>query len=296
MSCDDGFWRTTGRLPAKIAQPPSAGAIIARPNTLENRVSVLRGPLLVLLSLLAVACGHSPTQLERSADRILVVGASGRVGRYVIGHLKTQGREFDALTRSRERAIERWGDDFADINWVVGDVRDAGRMQTLVAGNTQLICVVGSRDLKGPNSAEFVDYQGVANLVDAAVTAGVQHFVLLTAIGVTDPQHPFNKATGGALAWRFKGEEYLRASGLSYTIVRPAGLQDRPAGEQAVVIQQGDQWRPLLRSTLSRDDLALVLIESLTNAGAKNATFEIANNPDLPLDDWRTRLSSLTPD
>ncbi len=256
----------------------------------------LLSPLVVLLCLLATACAHSPAQLGQSADRILVAGASGRVGRYVIAQLKAQGQEFDALTRSRETAIERWGDDFADMHWVVGDVRDAERMHTIMSGNTQVICVIGTRELKGPNSAEFVDYGGVVNLVDAALAAGVKHFVLLTAIGVTDPTHPFNKATGGALEWRFKGEEYLRASGLSYTIVRPAGLQDRPAGEQALVIQQGDQWRPLLRSALSREDLALVLIESLSNAGAKNASFEVANDPTLSLDDWRAKLSLLAPD
>ena len=77
-------------------------------------------------------------------------------------------------------------------------------------GIERVICVIGTREVAGPNSAEFVDYGGVRNLVDAARAAGVRHFVLLTAIGTTDPEHPFNKFTKGALQWRFKGEEHLR--------------------------------------------------------------------------------------
>lgn len=214
----------------------------------------------------------------------------------MIGHLKVEQRAFRSLTRSRARAVERWGATYADMNWVEGDVRDADRMREIMRGVTRVICVIGARQTRGDNTAEFVDYGGVVNLVDAALDEGVRHFVLLTAIGVTDPEHPFNKATKGALEWRYKGEEHLRASGLDYTIVRPAGLQDRPAGEQGLRIEQGDNWKPLLRSTLSRDDLALVLIESLANPGTRNATFEIANDPETPPGDWRARLADLRPD
>jgi len=256
-----------------------------------------------LLTLALAACasqggGQGSGAATRAKDQelILVAGASGRVGRYVIGHLKDGGRNFRSLTRSRATAIDRWGKAYTDMNWVEGDVRDAARMQEIMVGATAVISVVGTREISGPNSAEFVDYGGVVNLIDAAKAAGVEHFVLLTAIGVTDPEHPFNKATKGALQWRLKGEEHLRDSGLVYTIVRPAGLVNRPAGEQGLLIEQGDNWRPLVRSTLSRDDLADVLIESLQNPGARNATFEIANDPTLAPGDWRAKLAALEPD
>jgi uncharacterized protein YbjT (DUF2867 family) len=247
-------------------------------------------------ALLLSGCSVTDSGSAGADELILVAGGSGRVGRYVIGHLKAEQRAFRSLTRSQTRAIERWGPEYADMNWIEGDVRDAARMREIMRGVTQVICVVGARQTRGDNTAEFVDYGGVVNLVDAAVDEGVSHFVLLTAIGVTDPKHPFNKATRGALEWRYKGEQHLRASGLDYTIVRPAGLQDRPAGEQGLKIVQGDDWKPLLRSTLSRDDLALVLIESLANPGTRNATFEIANDAKAPPGDWRAQLAGLRRD
>jgi uncharacterized protein YbjT (DUF2867 family) len=227
---------------------------------------------------------------------ILVAGASGRAGRYVVQHLRADGLRFRAMTRSRPLAIQRLGAEYAAVDWVECDVRDPAQVAVAMRGADLVISVIGANSVGDDNSAEFVDYGGVRNLVDAAVRAKVKHFVLLTAIGVTDPAHPFNKFTKGALGWRFKGEEYLRASGLTYTIVRPAGLVNEPAGRTGLRFEQGDVWRPLLRSTLSRDDLALVLIESLRQPAAQNVTFELLNDASLPPGAWRDRFATLKRD
>lgn len=227
---------------------------------------------------------------------ILVAGGSGRVGSFLIEELRTQGLSFRATTRSLDEARQRLGERAEGVSWVETDVRDATQAAAAVAGADMVISVIGSNQVSGPNGPEFVDYGGVVNLVDAAVREGVQHFVLLTAIGVTDPAHPFNKATKGALQYRYLGEQHLRRSGLRYTIVRPGGLVNSPAGRAGLRIEQGDNWKPLLRSTLSRADLALLLIECLRNPGAANATFEVVNDPALPPDAWLAAPGRLLPD
>ena len=258
--------------------------------------TVLAG--LALAGALALsACASAPASKPASDDGlVLVAGASGRAGRYVVQRLKEQGIPFRAMTRSRADAEQRLGPDFAGVDWVECDVRDPAQVAAAMRGVRYVISVIGANQVGGDNSAEFVDYGGVKNLVDAAVREKVDRFVLLTAIGVTDPAHPFNKVTKGALGWRFRGEEYLRASGVAYTIVRPGGLVNEPAGQKGLRLEQGDHWRPLLRSTLSRDDLALVLIESLRQPGARNTTFELVNDPALPPGAWRDRFSTLEPD
>ncbi len=249
---------------------------------------------LALAGMLALAgCATTPAG---DGELVLVAGASGRAGRYVVQQLKEQGIPFRAMTRSRADAEQRLGADFAGVDWVECDVRLPAQVAAAMRGVDRVISVIGANQVGGDNSAEFVDYGGVKNLVDAAVAEKVERFVLLTAIGVTDPAHPFNKATKGALGWRFRGEEYLRASGLTYTIVRPGGLVNEPAGRKGLRLEQGDNWRPLLRSTLSRADLALVLVESLRQPGARNVTFELVNDPALPPDAWGDRFGSLKPD
>lgn len=266
---------------------------------MTHSLALTRAFAAMLIGILLNACAVRPAGLPAdplAGRTILVAGASGRVGHRVVQQLQAQGLQFRALTRDAGSARDRWGTKLPRVDWVSGDVRDAARMREVVSGSDFVICVIGSREISGPNSAEFVDYGGVRNLVDAAGAAGVRRFVLLTAIGVTDREHPFNKATRGALEWRFKGEQYLRASGLDYTIVRPGGLIDTPAGQQGVRLAQGDDWKPVLRATLSRDDLAQVLIEALRVPEARNVTFEIVNDAAVVPEAWREQLRSLRPD
>lgn len=263
---------------------------------MTHSTALARAVAAMLIGILLSACAAQQSADPLAGKTILVAGASGRVGHRVVQELQVQGLSFRAQTRDAKSAQDRWGAKLPGVEWVSGDVRDAARMREVASGSDLVICVIGSREVSGPNSAEHVDYGGVRNLVDAARAAGVQRFVLLTAIGVTDKEHPFNKATRGALEWRFKGEQYLRASGLDYTIVRPGGLIDTPAGQQGVRLAQGDDWKPVLRATLSRDDLALVLIETLRAPEARNVTFEVVNDAALAPGAWREELRKLRPD
>jgi uncharacterized protein YbjT (DUF2867 family) len=228
---------------------------------------------------------------------VLVAGGSGRAGRYVLAELAARGFRYRATTRSIAEARQRPGPAHAaGVDWVEADLRDAAAARRAVTGSDSVICVIGSRELSGDNSAEFVDYGAVRNLVDAASAEGARHFVLLTAIGVTDRNSPANKLFKGALEWRYKGEQHLRASGVPYTVVRPGGLVDEPAGRRGLRIAQGDDWKSFLRSTLSRADLAAVLVECLLAPGARNASFEIANDATLPAGGYREALARLKVD
>lgn len=260
-----------------------------------------RAAFLVLVAACAVLGAASCAGPGRGADpldgaTVLVAGGSGRAGTYVLRQLKAQGVAFRATTRSVAEARRRLGADAEGVEWIEADLRQSADAVRAMQGITHVISVIGSRELAGPNSAEFVDYGAVRNLVDAAVAARVRHFVVLTAIGARDPASFGNRMFKGALQWRFKGEEHLRASGLAYTVVRPAGLVNEPAGETGVALYQGDDWQAHRGKTISRDDLALVLIECLRNPAARNVTFEIANDDARSPGDWRGQLSALRPD
>lgn len=256
-----------------------------------------RAVLVAALGLLATGCtGWGGGSSDPARGRVLVAGASGRAGRYVMRELAGGGIPFRATTRNVDEARARLGDEAAGIDWVAADLRDPAAAREAMRGCDHVICVIGTRELDGANSARFVDYGAVRNLVDAALAEDVRHFVLLTAIGVTDPQSPANRIFKGALEWRFKGEEHLRASGVAYTIVRPGGLVDDPAGVKGVLLAQGDDWRRFRGTTVTRGDLAEVLVECLRNPAADRVTFEIANDPSLAPGAWRQALASLQPD
>lgn len=257
--------------------------------------------LLLTMSALLVVAGCASAERRDAAHTsaegaLLVAGGSGRAGVYVLRELRAQGKTFRATTRNAAEARARLGAEAEGVTWVEADLRDPAAATRALQGVDRVICVIGSREFSGANSAEFVDYGAVKNLIDAAMQAKVQHVVLLSAIGASDPESLPNKLFKGALEWRYKGEQHLRASGLAYTIVRPAGLTNEPAGKKGVGLYQGDEWQRHVRKTISREDLAQVLIESLRNPGARNATFEIANEPDEPPGTWLAQLAALKAD
>lgn len=258
--------------------------------------AILLAALLAALAACATGTASHHDAGDLRGRTILVAGGSGRAGAYLVRQLKADGLSFRATTRNLEQARQRLGADAEGVDWVQADLRDPAQAAAAVQGVDYVISVIGSREMSGPNSAQYVDFEGVQNLVDAAVKGKVRHFTLLTAIGTTDKESRGNKIFKGALEWRFKGEEYLRHSGLDYSIVRPAGLTDAPAGQSPVRLYQGDAWREHVTQTISRADLAKVLIATLYNAGARNASFEVANDPAGAAEPWQQQMKGLTPD
>ena len=180
-----------------------------------------------------------------------------------------------ALVRDEAAARAQLGE---GIEYVNGDLRDAASLAGAADGAQFVVSAVGSSARKDPtNIPERVDYGGVKNLVDVAKAAGVKQFVLISSMGVTQPDHMLNRILNNVLAWKLKGEDHLRASGVPYTIVRPGGLTEAPGGAQAIVAAQGDKPMdpkapPLM---IPRADVATVVVRAIGNPAAVGKTFEI---------------------
>jgi len=259
-----------------------------------------------LVMILAMALGGWPavvaisTETRQSASTqggplLLVAGASGKTGRLVLERAEKAGLRTRGMARDPVKAK---GEIAGPYEWVAGDVRDPASLEPAMAGVTYVVCAVGATERSGPNGPEFVDYGGVKNLVDAAKAAGVKQFVLVSSTGAGGG----GGASGwllntvlmpGILEWKGKGEQYLRASGIPYTILRPGGLTNDPGGQQGIRFTQGDT---LGAGTIARADLATVAVTVLGNDAATAKTFELAGDDQSPLDGWRGTLETLKRD
>lgn len=73
---------------------------------------------------------------------------------------------------------------------------------------------------------------------------------------------------------KWRGEAKLRAAGGPYTIIRPGGLTDGPAGAAALVVAQGDRSA----GRVARADVAAVAVAALTARDAAGVTLELASD------------------
>jgi uncharacterized protein YbjT (DUF2867 family) len=112
-------------------------------------------------------------------------------------------------------------------------------------------------------------------------------------MGVTHADHPLNKMFDNILVWKLKGEDALRASGVPYTVVRPGGLRNSPAGQTALTALQGD---PKVNGQVSRADVAAICVAALGNKAAQGKTFEVIGADGAPPSDWTAFFAALRAD
>jgi uncharacterized protein YbjT (DUF2867 family) len=218
---------------------------------------------------------------------LLVVGATGRTGQHVVYKAVQRGLSVRALVRDTQRAHSLFGD---TVQIVTADVRQPETLQAAFGNVNNVICATGGNP-RSTDTPEKIDFEGVRNQVEAAQAAGVSHFVLVSSIAVTKPDHPLN-AFGQILSWKLKGEYSLRNSDLVYTIVRPGGLTDEQGGQSALQIDQGDR----ISGKINRADVAEVCLQALEQPKARNTTFEVIEGLGPASEDWSMLFSGLNPD
>ncbi|MCB2213967.1 SDR family oxidoreductase [bacterium] len=218
-------------------------------------------------------------------NQILIAGATGRTGRLIARKCLDAGGRPHLLARDPVKARDLFGEDVVTF---VGDVRQPETLTDAVAGCDTLISAIGSLSPVGPNCPRHVDFEGVANLVNAARAGGVERFVLISSIAVTHPEHPLN-SFGRVLDWKRAGEQSLIDSGLNYTIIRPGGLKDTNGDLRGLLMDQGDR----LVGSLSRADLAEACLQALHHPHSHRAIFELIENEHKGPPDWEALFSSL---
>ena len=154
---------------------------------------------------------RDPNKGEAATHRILVTGATGFVGRHVVGALVEQGLSVRAVAhrRGREQVVEGEGVEVCNA-----DITDADSVNEAVKGVDGVVHLVAIIRERGPFTFESVNHQGTDHVAVAAQEAGVGCFVQLSAIGACDdPQFPY-------LQSKWRGEQAVIRSGVPYTILR----------------------------------------------------------------------------
>src|SRR5271165_2779505 len=201
---------------------------------------------------------------------VLVVGATGSIGRLVVEEAIRQGHSVRALVRTPNKAREL----SSEAHVVVGDVTQPGTLPGAVDGIDAVVFTHGS-DGGGKVGAESVDYGGVRNVL-AALGSRTARIALMTSIGVTNRTGKYNRTTE-AHDWKRRSERLVRASGLPYTIVRPGWFDYNGPDEHRLVLLQGDRRQAGNSSdgVIARCQIAGILVSSLISDQALRKTFEL---------------------
>jgi len=253
------------------------------------------------LSIALPAAGAGAEEEAPAAPTVVVAGATGQTGRRVLEILSSRPNlsvvagvrnvqsaekklgEASTVVRGamvqRVPSIDKAGVELKRLD-VTADSTDA--LASALSGAQSLVIAVGfvpGNPLKMNEAAHAVDNVGTCKLIDAAKAAGVKKVVLVSSILTNarnwgkekSPGFVVTNAFGNVLDEKIVAENYLRSSGLDYTIVRPGGLKAKPATGELMV--SGEDT--LEAGEISRDLVAEVCVASLTDKKASNKVLEI---------------------
>ncbi|WP_372487436.1 SDR family oxidoreductase [Stenotrophomonas lacuserhaii] len=220
---------------------------------------------------------------------ILVVGATGSVGRLVVEEALNSGYRVRALVRDRARAEKILP---VQASLIVGDVTQLETLPAAVDGVAGIIFTHGG----GAGEARDVDYGAVRNTL-FALGGRPARVALMTAIGVTRPIDAA-RLEAETRGWKRRSERLLRASGLPYTIVRPGWFDYNEANQHQLVFLQGDRRRTGTPrdGVVARRQIAQVLVASLSSAAADRKTLELVAEQGAAQTDLDPLFASLASD
>jgi uncharacterized protein YbjT (DUF2867 family) len=223
---------------------------------------------------------------------ILVAGGTGRLGTKVVKLLRQRGLEVRVLTRDRTRAAHLVD---MGVEVVEGDVGDPTAVQLAVEGARSVISAIhGFAGTKNASPAT-VDREGNSNLIQAGRKAGVDHLVLVS-VRDASADHPMS-----LMRMKYAAEEELKASGLAWTIIRPAAYMElwcellgRPLLEKGKTQVFGRGRNPI--NWVSASDVARFVETAIVDPALRGQTIEVGGPENLSvtefLDVFRSETAS----
>ncbi|PZE22145.1 SDR family oxidoreductase [Paenibacillus xerothermodurans] len=201
--------------------------------------------------------------------KVLVVGSNGQIGRQVIDLLLSSGEhQARAMVRTAEQA-ERFralGAEtvVADLEGEVEAITEAAR------GCDAIVFTAGSGGHTPADKTLLVDLDGAVKTMEAAEQAGVDRFIMVSAIQAHNRSR-WAESIKPYYAAKHYADRMLEATKLNYTIVRPGGLLNEPGTGRVAAAEN------LARGSIPRADVAAFILAVLQAPNTYRRSFDLTS-------------------
>ena len=214
---------------------------------------------------------------------VLVIGATGQVGRLVVEEALGRGLSVRAQSRDAGRAR---GVLPAGAEVVQASPASAADLRPLVEGVDAVVLTHGG-DVDGRGGVSF--YETVLAVLEA-LEAGT-HVSLMTAMNTS---RSAGRSRYGFVEWKRRAERLVRVSGHPYTIVRPGWFDYQGPGDRRIDLRQGDTVTG--RPGVDRRHIAQVLLEGAAVPSGARRTVEVFSTTGAPVADYEALFAATRAD
>jgi uncharacterized protein YbjT (DUF2867 family) len=208
--------------------------------------------------------------------RIVIAGGHGQIALLLARQLVDSGHQPVNIVRNPAHVDEV---NATGATTAVLDLEQAtsSELAAQLTGADAVVFAAGA----GPGSTAerklTVDRDGATLLIEAAESAGVTRYVMISAMGADTFDADSAEIFQIYLRAKSEADTAVRQSALDWTIVRPGGLTDGPGSGHVKI------GRSLERGTISRADVAAVVTHCLTSDHTIGRQFEVISG-DTPIE------------
>lgn len=232
----------------------------------------------VKLAIMPDFCGQFIISHEHRLIMILVVGATGNVGREAIRQLAARKIPVRAFVHG---AMKKNLDFSPSVETVLGDLWDPQTIEPALAGISKALLISNL-------SPHIVELQG--NFIRSAQKAGKTHLVKLSGLA-TFPDSP---VTSGR--WHAKIEQYIVDSGLPYTFLRPFFFMQNILDAASQIAREGFFESSLNEAPVAMidfRDIASIAVAALTMDGHERKAYTITGPQALSMAEAAKKISGV---
>ena len=203
--------------------------------------------------------------------KIAITGASGKTGFRIAEEAVKKGLNVRQIIRKTSKVSDR----LKNIETIRVSLDNKKELDKSLENIDALVIATGARpslDLTGPAK---VDALGVYRQLQSCKRVGIKRVILVSSLCTGKFFHPLN-LFGLILIWKKIGENFIRNSGLDWTIIRPGGLKEsEDIKSESIEYSKEDSQ---INGSIPRRLVAKCCIDSLKSKESINKIIEVTSS------------------
>ena len=191
---------------------------------------------------------------------ILITGATGNTGSAAVQELSSRNIPFRALIRNKDKQSQ-----ITDLGGevIIGAIEDDGALNQAMKGVQKTLVLL-------PNSEQQLFLE--KKIVDTALAANVQHIVKISSMeAVPEATSPIPKL-------HMQSENYIKNSGMSWTMIKPNFFMQNLLGSGKTIVEQDKFFLPMgegKTGMIHTRDIGMVIAKVLSEDGHAGQNYEV---------------------
>ncbi len=201
--------------------------------------------------------------------KVAVVGANGQIGKQLVKMLKdSDEHSVTAFVRTEQQAREF---EALGVEAVLGNLDGSvGELEEALKGSDAVVFTAGSGGQTGYDKTLLIDLDGAVKVIEAAENAGIQRFIMVSALQAHNRQNWSEQIKPYYVAKHY-ADRMLVQSNLTYTIIRPGGLLNEPGTGRVTIAEN------LETGSIPREDVAKTILVVINEESTYNKSFDLVS-------------------